>query len=377
MTRLRSAVTTAVIGIFWRVFPTPSRLGGVRAGGAAARAIAAAGTARGRATAVIGLAVAVASLAIAPAALGRTPAGPRASSSDAGPGCTQAPTPGDTQTTLQLDDRDRTALIHIPPAAQGQALPVVVALHSGGGLAPWFESYTGLSQIADAAGFIVVYPNGAGYQHFWTINDDHPGAPHDVAFVSALLDQVESNYCVDTSRVYAFGVSNGGGMAVRLGCELAARFAAIATIAGGYRSLPQCHPSVPVSVLEVHGTADGSVPYNGVPPWHAGSVPLFLRRWVSTDQCRGAPSRRRLAAQVLRFNWTSCADGSTIEHIEIIGGGHQLPGALPPDKGPRSTISVPWLAWRFLSSHRRRSAPAFTGSAPTAAPPTSPSATPK
>jgi polyhydroxybutyrate depolymerase len=295
-----------------------------------------------------------------------TPAAPAGAQISADP-CAQAPTPGDSQISLVSGGRTRTALIHVPPAAAGQSLPIVVALHSGGGLAPWFESYTGFSQIADAEGFIVVYPNGAGYQHFWTINDHDPNAPDDVGFVNALLDQIGSGYCTNPTRVYAFGVSNGGGMAVRLGCELAGRFAAIATIAGGYRSQPPCSPVAPVSVLEVHGTSDGSVPYDGSPPDHAGSVPVFLQRWVARDRCRRAPTRRRIGIQALRLDWTACAGGAAIEHIEIIGGGHQLPGADPPDKGPRSTISVPWLVWSFLRAHQRVvSPPAAPASATTA-----------
>jgi polyhydroxybutyrate depolymerase len=154
-------------------------------------------------------------------------------------------------------------------------------------------------------------------------------------------------------------------MAARLGCELAGRFAAIATVAGGYRSQPSCSPALPVSVLEVHGTSDGSVPYDGMPPDHAGSVPLFLRRWVARDRCRRASVRRRIGVQALRLDWTACAGGAAIEHIEIIGGGHQLPGAMPPDKGPRSTISVPWLVWGFLRSHQR-AAPLVPASSPPA-----------
>lgn len=331
------------------MFPTPPRLAGRRAARSA------------RHGSIVAALLAALVAALTAAAVTPSPA--------AAAGCDQAATPGDSQISMTIGGRDRTALVHIPPAAAGQPLPLLVALHSGGGLADWFESYTGLSQVADGAGFIVVYPNGDGYKHFWSINDHDPGGPDDIAFIGALLDNLESSYCVDPGRIYAFGVSNGGGMAVRLGCDLASRFAAIVSVAGGYRSLPPCQPAAPVSVLEVHGTSDGSVPYSGVPPYHAGAVRLFLDRWIGFDGCKGSPTRRRIGAQALRFDWTHCADGSSIEHIEIIGGGHQLPGALPPDKGPRSTLSVPWLAWSFLRSHRRRGPSAFTGTVPAASSP--------
>jgi polyhydroxybutyrate depolymerase len=100
--------------------------------------------------------------------------------------------------------------------------------------------------------------------------------PDDVGFIKALLQVLPSRMCIDPSRIYATGVSNGGGFAARLGCELSSQIAAIAPVAGGYRSLDPCHPDRPVAVLEIHGTADTVVPYDGKPPDYGGSVQKFL-----------------------------------------------------------------------------------------------------
>jgi polyhydroxybutyrate depolymerase len=269
------------------------------------------------------------------------------------PECSQTAAPGDSQISIDSDGQQRTATIHVPPAPAGLRLPLLVALHGASQDAGFFAPYSGFSPVADGEGFIVVYPNAAGHPPFWTINDHNPRAADDVAFVSHLLDYITAHYCVDVQRVYAAGVSNGGGMAGRLGCELSNRFAAIAPIAGGYRSLPPCHPRVPVSVVEVHGTADGAVPYYGDRLDHAGSVPVFLSGWLARDGCRTRPTRHRIGVQVLRLDWAACTTGASVEHIEIVGGAHQLPGAMPPDKGPPSTVSVPWLVWSFLRTHRR------------------------
>ena len=327
---------------------TRSRLGTLRAGGA------------------IGFVVAIAAslvlVAGAPGAFARA-----AAATAARPECAQALTPGDSQITIDSGGMQRTATLHIPLARAGMRLPLLVALHGAGQNASFFEPYTGFSQIADGEGFIVVYPNAAGSHSFWNINDHEPKAADDVAFIGALLDRVERNYCVDLRRVYATGVSNGGGMASRLGCQLSSRFAAIAPVAGGYRSLPACHPGAPVSVLEVHGTNDGAVPYYGEPGDHAGAVPAFLQGWIAHDHCARTAARHREAAQVLLFKWSKCAGGTAVEHLEIIGGTHQLPGAMPPDYGPRSTVSVPWLVWSFLRSHQRApQAPKATPTPPAA-----------
>jgi polyhydroxybutyrate depolymerase len=265
--------------------------------------------------------------------------------------CQQAPAPGDSEITLLSGGVQRTALVHVPPAPAGQRLPLLVALHGAGG--KFFEPYSGFSVLADAEGFIALYPDPleeAGGHTYWNI-DQAPYGPNDVQFISELLDYVEGTLCVDTARVYAAGVSNGGGMAALLACQLSSRFAAFASIAGGYSTLPPCQATNPVSVVEVHGTADGVVPYDGLPPGRAGAVRPWLAAWRERDGCHGPAAVSRIAPRVERYQWTDCADGAAVEHIEIFGGGHQLPGALPPDPGQASTVSAPWLVWSFLRQH--------------------------
>lgn len=299
-------------------------------------------------------------LAIAAAQLVSAPAGVAQGAADP---CGLAATPGDSVITLQSGGVQRTAILHVPPAAAGERLPVLIGLHGAGGR--FFESYSGFSVLADSEGFIAVYPNpvdDADGHTFWNIDEASYG-PDDVQFISDLIDYLESNLCVDSSRVYAAGVSNGGGMAALLACQLSGRFAAIASIAGGYSSLPPCQPANPVSVVEVHGTDDGSVPYDGSHSDGAGAVLPWLAAWRERDGCHGPPAVSRIAPRVERYDWTGCAQGAAVEHIEIFGGGHQLPGGLPPDRGQTSTVSAAWLVWRFLRSHRQ-AAPYATQGAP-------------
>jgi polyhydroxybutyrate depolymerase len=266
--------------------------------------------------------------------------------------CGQAPTPGNSQIAVSSGGVERTAILHIPAAAAGRRLPVVIGLHGAGG--KFFESYSGFSVLADAEDFIAVYPNpiyGENGHTSWDIASNLPGGGPDVQFLANLLDYLESNLCVDASRVYAAGVSNGGGLAARAACELSSRFAAIASIAGGYKSLPTCQPGNPVSIIEVHGTSDAVVPYNGSSPNGAGAVRPWLSMWGERDACQGQPTVSRIAPRVERYDWTGCAGGSAIEHIEIFGGAHQLPGGIPPDAGQTSTVSATWLAWNFLRQH--------------------------
>ncbi len=211
------------------------------------------------------------------------------------------------------------------------------------------ERYSGLSAIADREGFVAVYPDAPGG---WNTDDHKAGAADDVTFISDLLDRVEHDWCIDPHRIYAIGVSSGGGMVARLACDLSARLTGIASVAGAYGALPACRPGRPVSVLEIHGTADRIVPYQGRASDGAGNVPAFVHGWRSRDHCAKRAVRRPIAPRAFQVDYRGCARHSAVRHIEIVGGGHQYPGATPPDAGPPSTISASWQAWRFFARLR-------------------------
>jgi polyhydroxybutyrate depolymerase len=162
--------------------------------------------------------------------------------------------------TLSSAGETRWARVHVPRSRPGERLPLVLAFGGAGATGAFMQRYSGLSREADRARFIVVYPTAWGIHPFWALNDSAPNGRQDVRFVSDLLDRVEGSLCVDRRRVYATGVSNGAGFTARLGCELSERLAAIAPVAGGYKTIPDCEPERPISVLEIHGTSDGSVP---------------------------------------------------------------------------------------------------------------------
>ena len=260
--------------------------------------------------------------------------------------CARPVVAGGTRLQIASGGLTRTAILHLPPRiATGRRIPLVVALHGAGGSGPFMQRYSGFSALADAKGFAVVYPSAVGPHPRWTLNDDNPAAPNDVLFVRDMLNAVEQRVCVDRDRVYAAGVSNGGGLAAHLACRLANRFAAIVSVAGSYDSVTTCAPQRPVSVLEIHGTADGTVAYD--------SVNDFLTGWAQRDGCSGDPTYAQLQPRVSRLDWATCAAGTEVEHFRIEGGTHAWPGATPPDPGPPAPISATREAWRFFAAHTR------------------------
>jgi polyhydroxybutyrate depolymerase len=246
---------------------------------------------------------------------------------------------------------DRTALIRVPARAARRPSALVVALHGGGASGRFMKRYSGLARVSDRAGFVAVFPDATGAHRFWNL--DATTAPDDVGFVDALIQQVATVACVDPDRVFAVGVSNGGGLTARLGCELSGRVSGIVVVAGGFARLPACRPVRPVSVLEIHGSDDASVPYGGDPKdGRGGDVRTWLAGWARRDGCEGTTPRRTVAPRSLRIDWRGCVADVALAHIQVLGGGHQWPGASPPDPGPPSTFSAAQQAWAFLAPLR-------------------------
>jgi polyhydroxybutyrate depolymerase len=219
------------------------------------------------------------------------------------------------------------ALLHVPPHPKAP-LPLVLAFHGAGGTGPGFAAESGLSKTADKYGFAVLYPTAGSARHFWSLNASMQ--PDDVARVQALLPQAMRAACADPARLYATGVSNGGGFAARIGCELSGTFAAVAPVAGGYRALDPCPDGRRTSVLEIHGTSDHVVPYEGRPPDGAGAVVGFLAGWVRRDGCAAKTITTHPEDGVVRFSHPHCAAGLRVEHLRLAGTDHGWPGADPP-----------------------------------------------
>lgn len=220
------------------------------------------------------------------------------------------------------------------PARPARARPLVVAFHGAGGNGLRMRRYTGLSDLGDREGFAVLYPTAP--DAFWTLRAGQRG--DELPGVIATLDQVIREGCIDPRRVYATGVSNGGGYSARLGCELADRFAAVAPVAGGYRALDPCPAGRRTSMLEIHGTGDTVVPYRGRGPRRAGDVRRFVANWARRDGCDAAPRIDRVSKGVQRVRYRGCAPGLKVEHLRIDDEPHGWP------------IGTTEAVWRFFES---------------------------
>jgi polyhydroxybutyrate depolymerase len=258
---------------------------------------------------------------------------------------------GDHVLQIATSQGAREVRVHAPRGAY-RPRPLVIALHGAGETGAEFAEDTGFSRLADREGFLVAYPSAGGPNAFWNISGQAL-APDDVEPLERSLDSLEAAACVDAARVFVTGVSNGGGMTARLACVFAERLAGVASVAGGYRSLPPCKPDRPLPVLEIHGTGDQVVPYGGQPPDYKGSVARWLAQWRRIDGCQGKANRLRPATGVTEIAWRNCKAATRVEHVRLDGAAHGWPGG-PRTQPPPAPFAATWRTWEFFRSLPRR-----------------------
>lgn len=285
-------------------------------------------------------------------------------------GCGTEQKPGNDEKTIATADGERSYRINIPRDYDvSTPLPLVLGFHGNGSDGAEFQNYTGLPTLPA----LTVFPDG-------DLNDGKrswQGAPYasgadDVAFVSDLLDSIESEHCIDLNRVYATGKSNGGGMVSVLACNLRDRFSAFAPVAGAYypQSTEGCDYSTPTPMLAIHGTGDATMHYEG--GHRQGEdypgVREWIQPWAEASGCTKTTDRQvgRKGEDVVRTQWTLCSEGdeggrspgkpgrsAAVELYSVADGGHVWPGEVVYSGGGYVTedFSATDTIWDFFLNH--------------------------
>jgi len=263
--------------------------------------------------------------------------------------------------------------VHVPPQYDPKVpMPVVFCIHGLGQDAVLF-CFNGASMPAkaDAAGFILVMPNG--FQNSWNAGTCCGAAVEnkldDVGLFRAIFQEISKHLNIDLTRVYATGLSNGGYMSYRLACEASDLFVAVAPgagaigmddIGGGTSTdgdLEACKPAQKVSVLDLHGTEDPLIPYALQKP--------SLERIASQNGCTlmtHPASQPASAGDTLCVSY-DCPAGIDVTGCTVKDGGHVWFGSVNCGTGVdfacdivganSKTLVNTDAVWSFFDAHAR------------------------
>lgn len=267
--------------------------------------------------------------------------------------------------TITVGALERTYTVRLPSSYDGSTpLPLVIAMHGGFGSGTQLENQSQLSVKAEQEGFIVVYPDGvpsligirtwnAGGCCGYAMNN----GIDDVGFIDALLDTLFDELAIDTQRVYATGMSNGGFMSYRLACELSDRIAAIAPVSASM-TIASCQPARPVPVISLHSYLDTSVPYlggvgDGVSGHYNSPQDSVLNAFATHANCAVLNDTVQHDASMTVIRWHDCECGAEVITYRTQDGGHSWHGGVQSPIGdpPSQTVSANDLMWDFFQQH--------------------------
>lgn len=293
-------------------------------------------------------------------------------------------TPESRMKTVQLifGALKREAFVLDPPTAT-RSKPAVIVLHGGTRGASDIFKWTSWPKLAEREKFLLVAPQGVNNQ--WndgrdvTISGTRSTAD-DVGFLSSLIETLIRDYGADPRAIFVTGVSNGGLMSMRLGCEKPSLVSAIAPVISTMPEIiaQMCRAAGPLPALFMAGTADPLMPYDGKPnAFLLGrgnntpmlSIPATLDLWRARNGCtvkgvaKDLPNlNKNDRSTVTRIEYRSCKSGAPVIHYRVNDGGHREP-SMPPQEirgrlaqlGPQNgDIDGPEEIWRFFAMQIRR-----------------------
>ena len=266
--------------------------------------------------------------------------------------------------TIQHDGLEREYKIYVPDVYDGNtAVPLVFNLHGYTSSMTEQEVYGDFRSIADTANFILVHPNGildGNGDRYWNAFSNM-SEPDDIGFLTQLIEVMSAEYNINSDCVYSAGMSNGGFMSFELACEASDLFTAVASVTGSmeiFRPV-SCNPTETVPAMQIHGTADVVVPYNGSAAYT--SVENVIQHWVDENDANTTPT-------IIQVPDNDPNDGSTaeqhiyengdglsvVEHFKVINGGHTWPGStinLPGAGSTNQDFDASVEIWRFFRQH--------------------------
>lgn len=269
-----------------------------------------------------------------------------------------AAAPAASADTIDIDGVKRSYAVQLPAK---RLVPLVVVLHGKTQRGADMMTRTAWPQVAKREGFAVVFPDGLN--HAWADARTKagpalrgpPAGTDDVAFIAKLVEKLVANGTADPRRVYLTGISNGGAMAMTLVCARADLFAAGASVSMNLtdEAAVTCHPSRPLPMLLMNGTADPLVPYEGGRGssyyaadgfWSTDETLAFWRKLngceTDNSEMTDLPDRAPTDQSTVTRISSRCPEGHDVVLYRINQGGHRMPGFSPDARFPKVAASL-------------------------------------
>ena len=297
--------------------------------------------------------------------------------------------PGDHEFFLNHNGLERRYLVHVPSSYEKETpTPLVFAIHGKGGTADGFKRMIDLDSNSEEHGYIVVYPDGTNNKTpdkklSWNtgMGSTFPIAEKkadDVKFFSEMIDDITTRFNIDEDRIYATGISKGGQMAFRLGCDLTDSIAAVVAVAVPMSTDVTCEPSGPIPIMIIHGMKDPRAPFEGGEcgmrsdnllgtmsyseiPAMCESVNDIANFWVENNDCYSQSEITYQNGDVTCQTFDQCVDSTEVTLCVSENARHTWPGM--PGKNPISQSLAESIVgkvtydisndhiWEFLSKH--------------------------
>lgn len=263
--------------------------------------------------------------------------------------------------TIQHDGLDRTYTYFVPDNLPNTPVPLVFVLHGTTQDGEGIMNISEFNTYAEENDFIVIYPDGVN--GFWNADLGAVGSiADDLGFIEALVAKFDTDFNIDLQKLYSCGFSAGGYLSYILACQSQYCFAAIASVAGTMtqNTVDGCNPIHSTAVMQIHGTSDFVVGYNG--SQFAGlGVDQIIEYWRTANGCANDPIIQDIPntnildlSTVQRFTWLPCDGSSELILFKVEGGGHQWPGTNATLGGLGAInrdISATEEIWAFFSQH--------------------------
>jgi len=267
--------------------------------------------------------------------------------------------------------------LYVPKSlTPGTPVPLVMDLHGLNEPHQAQAAVSGWETKSETDHFVVVTPRGGTVIPTWnsTVSDDNP----DTAYLRQLIEKTEAEVCIDESRAYVGGISNGGLESSIVGCKLADKVAAVGLVSGIV--VPEsCKGVRPMPAIIFWGKLDCVLPFygglgacliggeKGVPktapsaPVRDGAVPPVedaVAAWAARNGCDEKPTVTKVGEHSERRTFTGCKADAAIDFYVIANGGHTWPGskaAAAREKDPNDPqgittmeVDATALMWEFF-----------------------------